>query len=358
MRKTKILVTGTAQTETAAGIGRAIGYHLKCLKQGNVPHVFIPTYFAGTCFGKFIPWLRAIPKIIGLLLRFNTNARVVWLHPGGGISMVREGVLGVIAKLLGSRVYWHVHSPTTDSMLSTRSGCLCFKALTLGVTDFIVLATWWKNRLEQSGIKKNIHIIPNPIEVENTTNSNKNKGSSTTKVFVACRIVNGKGVDVVCRAVKKTNENVRIQIAGDGPERESLEQYVHKNGLSDRVSFTGWLTQLEMNNAMESADIFCLPTQMDSFGMVFIEAMKHGLPIIASNWQAIPDVVPDGEVGILVNPEDETEVANAINRIADDQELRLKFSKGSYRVVKERYSIEAITPQLVNLFGEAGGSNP
>ena len=352
-----LIITGTQDSNDAAGVGKALAAHLKCLEKGGVTYTFVPTYVAGSFLGKFVPWMFAIPKIIVLLLKLKRSQRKVWLHPGAGISRIREGLIGLISKLLGAKVYWHVHSLSTIKALSTRLGSCFFRLVTISAADFVVLTKWWKNRLEQSGIKKNIHIIPNPIEVENTTNSNKNKGSSTTKVFVACRIVNGKGVDVVCRAAKKTNENVRIQIAGDGPERESLEQYVHKNGLSDRVSFTGWLTQLEMNNAMESADVFCLPTQKDSFGMVFIEAMKHGLPIIASNWQAIPDVVPDGEVGILVDPTDENEVAQAINKLAEDADLRSYYSANSLRVVKERYSIEAITPQLVNLFGEEDGSN-
>jgi len=318
----------------------------------------VPTYVAGKFFGKFVPWICAIPKIIFRLLRSKRNERVVWLHPGGGISMLREGILGVVTKLLGAKVYWHVHSPTTDSILSTRFGCFCFKALTLGVTDFIVLTAWWKNRLEQSGIKKNIHIIPNPIELEKTISSNQNKGSSTIEVLVACRIVNGKGIDVVCKAAKKINKNIHIKVAGDGSDRKNLELFVKSNGLSDKVEFLGWLSTPEMEQELSSADIFCLPTKKDSFGMVFIEAMKYGLPIIASNWQAIPDVVPDGEVGILVDPTDENEVAQAINKLAEDADLRLKFSKGAYRVVKERYSIEAIAPQLINLFGKAGGSNP
>jgi len=353
-----LIITGTQDSNNAAGVGKALSAYLKCLCIGEVPHIFVPTYVPGSLLGKFIPWIFAIPKIIVLLLKLKRSQRRVWLHPGSGISMFREGVIGLISRLLGARVCWHVHSLSTEKMQQTRYGRFLFRLFSFGSSEFIVLTPWWKNRLKECVANKQICIIPNPIElINNKFHKNKFKTDAIV-VFSATRIVKGKGLNTLCESVKKLDINISIQIAGDGPEKNNLEQFVKTNNICDKVKFLGWLSQDEMNEAFAAADIFCLPTQNDSFGMVFIEAMKHGLPIIASNWQAIPDVVPDGEVGILVDPTDANEIAQAINKLADDADLRATYSANSLRVVKERYSIEAITPQLVNLFGEEDGGNP
>jgi len=198
-----LIITGTQDSNDAAGVGKALAAHLKCLEKGGVTYTFVPTYVAGSFLGKFVPWMFAIPKIIVLLLKLKRSQRRVWLHPGAGVSMFRQGAIGLISRFLGAKVYWHVHSLRTDDLLSRRFGMFLFRTVTLGSTDFIVLTKWWKNRLQQAGVNKTIHTIPNPIDIRNDANNKKGPVGSI-RVLVACRIVDGKGVDVVCKAAKSS----------------------------------------------------------------------------------------------------------------------------------------------------------
>ena len=141
-----------------------------------------------------------------------------------------------------------------------------------------------------------------------------------------------KGHDILIAALKRLeNLSWNAVIVGspvhDRDTAQSLEAQIGELGLSDRVRLAG--EQPELGDFLRSADIFALASRYEGYGMVFAEALAHGLPIVACRTGAIPEVVP-AEAGILVPVDDVDAFAEALGSFLTDEALRLKYADGAY----------------------------
>jgi glycosyltransferase involved in cell wall biosynthesis len=133
--------------------------------------------------------------------------------------------------------------------------------------------------------------------------------------------------------------------------KQILTKYPHAQltiaGSSPRVDIpnckvVGYLPVDQLKSLYEKADIFCMPTLLEPFGIVYLEAMSAGLPIVATRLGAIPDFVQDGWNGWLVEPGDVEEIANAITKLFDDPEQCRLFGSRSYQLAQEHYNWPAV----------------
>jgi glycosyltransferase involved in cell wall biosynthesis len=134
---------------------------------------------------------------------------------------------------------------------------------------------------------------------------------------------------------------LRYMLVGkyDEIEKKRLDVIIDKLGLHDRVIFTGFVPDAEMALHFKLANLFIMPSEKEGFGIVFIEAMFYGLPVIAGNKDGSVDALCNGELGTLVNPDDVTEIGLAIKNVLDNQEafkpdqvkLNEKFSYEWYK---------------------------
>lgn len=107
--------------------------------------------------------------------------------------------------------------------------------------------------------------------------------------------------------------DVELRVAGGGPCLSALRRRARSLGIGERVTFLGAVaSDRELRREYLRADCFCLPSLQEGFGIVFLEAMAAGLPIVAGRAGAVPEVVADGEVGLLVDPRDPAEIAGAL----------------------------------------------
>ena len=120
--------------------------------------------------------------------------------------------------------------------------------------------------------------------------------------------------------------------------------------LTNNVVFTGFVSSAELPSYYRSADIFCAPaTGGESFGIVLLEAMACGKPVVATNIQGYASVLADGEEGLLVRPRDEESLADALLSLLHNKSLRLQM--GNKGVIKaEKYGWLNITRQLINYY--------
>jgi glycosyltransferase involved in cell wall biosynthesis len=150
-----------------------------------------------------------------------------------------------------------------------------------------------------------------------------NLGAESLLVGVACRLIEQKGVSYALRAfaqVAPEFPDARLLIAGDGPLRKTLENEAKTLGMKDRVLFLGW--QPDVTRLLAAFDLLLAPSLWEGFGLVMLEAMAQGTPIIASRVSAIPEVVVDGETGLLVAPRSVPALAAALKRLLADRALR------------------------------------
>lgn len=135
--------------------------------------------------------------------------------------------------------------------------------------------------------------------------------------------------------------NLRYLLVGkyDVKEKKRLDDIIQKLGLQDKVIFTGFVSDAEMALHFTLADIFIMPSEKEGFGIVFIEAMFYGLPVIAGNKDGSVDALRNGELGTIINPDNLAEISHAIKAILDDpaafipdpQKLRTQFSYEWYK---------------------------
>jgi len=168
-------------------------------------------------------------------------------------------------------------------------------------------------------------------------------------VFVG-RMVPEKGLDDLLRAIGllvTETPSVTCLAVGDGPERENLESLARQLGLAERVHFTGWVQPENLPAYLQAADIFVGPSRTgvdgwrEAQGLTFIEAMLAGIPVVATASGGIVDAVRDGETGILVPEASPPAIAEAVERIWSDPELRVRLSSAAEKLAMERFTRRA-----------------
>ncbi len=130
-------------------------------------------------------------------------------------------------------------------------------------------------------------------------------------------------------------------IVGEGPCRRGWERLRDTLGLQGMVTFLGTIPRRALVDRYRRASIFCLPSRQEGFGIVFLEAMASGKPIVAARAAAVPETVMEGETGLLVDPEDPAALARAIGDLLSDPDLRRGMGEAGRRRV-ERYRADQV----------------
>jgi colanic acid/amylovoran biosynthesis glycosyltransferase len=170
----------------------------------------------------------------------------------------------------------------------------------------------------------------------------------------ACRRLMERGVDFRCRLI------------GDGEDRRMLEDLVRRHGLHGRVELAGRRTGEEVAAELREASVLVAPSvpsrdgRREGIPVVLMEAMATGLPVVASRLSGIPELVTDGEAGLLVEPGDDAAVADALVRLAADAELRHRLGLAGRRRVVEEFDVDrnarALRSRIVRGRGQAAAA--
>jgi glycosyltransferase involved in cell wall biosynthesis len=129
-----------------------------------------------------------------------------------------------------------------------------------------------------------------------------------------------------------------------------LKRLSNKLGLEDAVTFTGFRSDIPA--LMHAFDVFVLPSRWEGFGMVFLEAMAAETPVVGSNTSAIPEVVADGETGILCEPGNVNAFADAITDLLADDGRRETMSAQCHERMEIEFSESRIINEVLSLYGE------
>ena len=179
------------------------------------------------------------------------------------------------------------------------------------------------------------------------------------RVVAVGRMVPKKGFDVLVEAVADlTARGVELElvVAGeDGPDAATIRRLVAER-CPDAVQFTGPLSQCELLALYRGADVFALACRVDADGdrdgipNVMVEAMAAGLPVVSTAVSGIPELVRDGENGLLVPPEDPGALASALLRLATDGSLRQRLAAAGRETVAERFDGDVLARRMAGLF--------
>lgn len=168
--------------------------------------------------------------------------------------------------------------------------------------------------------------------------------------FVAIgRLVKKKGFDILLLALKDfaINNRFRLTIVGDGIERENLERLVRDQSLNGNVDFTGWSN--DVRAILDTADIFVLPSLDEPFGIVVLEAMARGVPILSTTTQG-PSEILDDTTAVLVEPGDVAAMLDGLRRVVEKPEQTLLRATKALSLCREKYSRDIVTEQYLALY--------
>jgi len=220
--------------------------------------------------------------------------------------------------------------------------------------------------ISRQGVRdERIDVIPPPLDreflraadrwQENRCPTIPSRLLTVTRLSKADR---AKGVDEVIRAmpaVRRVVPDATFTVVGDGDGRGELEALSTGLGLGRAVQFVGHVPDSQLHAYLAGTDVFVLPSRKEGFGLVFLEAMAHGKVVIGGAHGGTPEVVPDGEAGILVRYGDPGELAQALIHLLSDEGLRTRMGRNGAILVRSRFSFDtfarAVAVRLDTLVG-------
>ena len=207
-----------------------------------------------------------------------------------------------------------------------------------------------------------IDVVPNGIEAElfspaqSTASANPN---GRLKIISVSRLLERKGLHHLIEAIAKPNPlPVTLEIVGTGSYESELRKHCTDLGLDDHVRFLGFIRREKLPDLYRSADLFALPSQTESFGLVFAEAMACGLPVVATTVGGIPELVRHEIDGLLTAPASPDEVRSALQRLIHSPGERLSMGRSARLRIEEKYTWSSITRQYLSHYDEILSGSP
>jgi len=186
---------------------------------------------------------------------------------------------------------------------------------------------------------KDVTVVPNGVDLCEFKPIEARGSEGTKRVACVGRLIPNKGVQFLIKAspsVLSSNPDVEFVIVGDGPMRDHLVQMTEDLGVKHAFRFMG--TVPSVSDVLRDCRIFVRPSLTEGMPLTVLEAMACGLPVVASRVSGTPEVVLDGETGILVEAGNVRQIAEAIAKLLSDDHGATEMGRNALRLVGERYS--------------------
>ncbi|MGI8650423.1 MAG: glycosyltransferase family 4 protein [Rubrobacter sp.] len=192
--------------------------------------------------------------------------------------------------------------------------------------------------------------------VDFSRESGEPRDAGLPAVLAVGRMIERKGFPVLVRAAEKLRGRARIVIVGGGEYEPAVRREIESRRVEDVVTLAGRLTNAELAAAYAGCAVFCLPAVFDSrgetegLGVVLIEAMSHGKPVVASGIGGIPDAVEDGVTGLLVEPNDPGLLARRLLDVIEDGPLARKLGEAGRERARSLFSWDGVAAKHIALY--------
>ena len=194
--------------------------------------------------------------------------------------------------------------------------------------------------------KRRLHVIPYGIDPRGADGRPPRGGGGQLAIGTAANLEYWKGIDLLVSACARLAHPYRLEIYGDGTWRERLEKQAAREGVEAR--FHGFVA--DYRSRLSELDLFVLPSRGDNLPVSILEAMAAGLPVVGTRVGGIPELVVDGETGLIVEPEDPAGLAVAIASLAADPERRAELGRRGAERVAEHFDAEDVARRMVRLY--------
>lgn len=298
---------------------------------------------------KFFRFMGTYMKVFYKLLshRYDLCYLAITCH---GIGFLKDAPFVLLCKWLGRKVVIHQHNKGMERYADRRFYRWLLKRV-YDETNVILLS--WKLYPDVKGIVKEeqVRICPNGIPETDSVNG-REKDVNEPRLLFLSNLVESKGVYVLldaCRMLREKGYAFSCHfVGGESKEisRTVFEEEIAERGLEGTVVYHGPQYGQDKERFFQEADIFVQPTFEDCFPLTIIEAMQHGLPVVATSEGAIPDMVVHGETGYVCEPKDVFCLTESLEKLLKDSELRKQMGKNGCCRYKERFTLDAFERNL------------
>ena len=255
-----------------------------------------------------------------------TRYKIVHIHSASYSDFYRSGIFVLLFKLFRKKVILHIHGAEFEKFHAhnPRSvNYICHKADML-----VTVSNYFVNFLKRVNLNDNVALLHNSIPTI-IAKTNNNCTHPDTLILSYFGVITGrKGIFEVLEAIaickNRLHTNIEFHIGGNG-EIDRMHDTISRLGLQDTVIYDGWLGENEKKQLLEKSDIFIHPSYFESFGISILEAIGHGIPVITTAVGGITDLVTDRFNGIVVEPGNVEQIAEAIIYLANHPEERLRL---------------------------------
>ncbi|MBI0397198.1 glycosyltransferase family 4 protein [Cyclobacterium marinum] len=226
-----------------------------------------------------------------------------------------------------------------------------FVAISPSVEDYLIN----KLKIDSSKVVLINNAVPNPRKVSSIEikSLKTNLGISDSDFVIGSvgrlRDFHKRFSDIIkAVALIPYNQNIKILIVGDGPDKRNLEELAKNLGMNENMIFVG--LQMDTSPYYKLMDIFCLASFMEGFGLVIVEAMYHKLAVIGSKVGGIVDIIDHNKTGFLVDSQNPQQIANQIIRLLENEELRFIMGYNGFQKASMKYAVERYTDEVKALY--------
>lgn len=287
------------------------------------------------------------------LIRFTRLVRaecVVHVHLSSKGSLARKAVVVFVARARGARVLLHLHGSEFHKFVQrSLPPVRAIARWAFRTADVVVvLSSVWQSRVELLSGRSDAVILPNPVSVPEKIAS---MDGDVTVSFLG-RLGDRKGVPELLEAIshlQTLGSRAQWVLAGDGDltHYKALAASVPIPGL---VDIPGWLSRSQTEEVLLRSWIFCLPSHDEGKPVALLEAMAHGLACVATPVGGVPELIIEGETGLLVPPGDPIALASALESLLGSRERCLDLGSRARLLVEDTYSSARVGEQLASIY--------
>jgi glycosyltransferase involved in cell wall biosynthesis len=290
------------------------------------------------------------------LARLLRRERVALLHTH---TLAAANTLGrIAARLARIPVVSHLHIENHFRSGTVRALRGADNATARLCAALVAVSEDTRRAYERQGYPRRIEVVYNGVALDGapprTVRAELGLPADAQLVGEVGRLCDVKGQRELIQALAHVPEAMAVLVGADleqgGAYQRELEQTAEAVGVRDRVVFAG--RRSDVGDVLAELDVFALPSWTEGLPLVVLEAMARRRPVVATKVGGTPEVVVDGETGLLVPPRDPEALAAALRRLLEDAELRRRLGDAGYVRVRDLFSAEAMTRRVLELYDE------